>query len=254
MVTRLLEATDICKSFGTRQVLHRASLHVNEGETMVIIGPSGSGKTTLLRCLNWLETPDTGSIRLRGETIGRDARNRTRPEAELSRQRSRIGFVFQRFNLFAHLSALDNVAMGPRRVLGLSLEDARERARNELARVHLQSHVDKRPSQLSGGQQQRVAIARALAMKPELILFDEPTSALDPETVGEVLDIMKKLALEGMTMIVVTHEMSFAQRVANWVVVFENGAILEEGPPTQIFDNPTVARTRDFLGHLGWNG
>ena len=250
MVTTLLEATDICKSFGARQVLHGASLRVNEGETVVIIGPSGSGKTTLLRCLNWLETPDTGSIRLRGETIGRDDRARARPEAELSRQRSRIGFVFQRFNLFAHLSALDNVAMGPRRVLGLSLEDARERARSELARVHLQSHVDKRPSQLSGGQQQRVAIARALAMKPELILFDEPTSALDPELVTEVVDVMREMAAAGMTMVAVTHEMRFARSTADRVVFMDEGAVVEEGSPEQIFDAPEGERTRRFLAHL----
>jgi len=250
MVNTLLQATDICKTFGARQVLHSASLGVNEGETVVVIGPSGSGKTTLLRCLNWLETPDAGSVSLRGETIGRDAAGRVRNEAELSRQRSRIGFVFQRFNLFAHLSALDNVAMGPRRVLGLSPDEARERARVELTRVHLQTHLDKRPSQLSGGQQQRVAIARALAMQPELILFDEPTSALDPELVTEVVDVMRELAEAGMTMVAVTHEMRFARSAANRVVFMDEGAVVEEGSPEQIFDAPQTERTRRFLAHL----
>ncbi len=250
MVTTVLEASDICKTFGTRQVLHSASLGVNEGETVVVIGPSGSGKTTLLRCLNWLETPDSGSISLRGETIGRDAAGRNRPEAELSRQRSRIGFVFQRFNLFAHLSALDNVAMGPRRVLGVPTEEARERARKELARVHLQNHIDKRPSQLSGGQQQRVAIARALAMQPELILFDEPTSALDPELVTEVVDVMRELAEAGMTMVAVTHEMRFARSTADRVVFMDEGRVVEQGSPKQIFDAPQVDRTQRFLAHL----
>jgi polar amino acid transport system ATP-binding protein len=250
MVTPLLEAQAVCKSYGQRQVLHGASLAVGQGETVVIIGPSGSGKTTLLRCLNWLETPDTGSIRLRGETIGRDPRGKARPEAELSRQRSRIGFVFQRFNLFAHLSALDNVAMGPRRVLGLSTAQARERARTELARVHLESHVDKRPSQLSGGQQQRVAIARALAMQPELILFDEPTSALDPELVSEVVDVMRELAEGGMTMVAVTHEMRFARSTADRVVFMDEGAVVEQGTPENIFDAPQTERARRFLAHL----
>ena len=223
---------------------------VSPGETVVVIGPSGSGKTTLLRCLNWLEIPDSGSIQLRGEIVGRDAQGRNRSEAELSRQRSRIGFVFQRFNLFSHLSALDNVAMGPRRVLGLSLNAARERARTEMARVHLQQHVDKRPSQLSGGQQQRVAIARALAMQPELILFDEPTSALDPELVTEVVDVMRELAEAGMTMVAVTHEMRFARSTADRVVFMDEGAVVEQGSPERIFDAPEMERTQRFLAHL----
>lgn len=250
MVTTVLEATCLCKSFGARQVLHEASLSVNEGESVVIIGPSGSGKTTMLRCLNWLETPDKGTIQLRGEIIGRDDCGRDRPEAELSRQRSRIGFVFQRFNLFAHLSALDNVAMGPRRALGLSPAEARERASEELTRVHLQDHLDKRPSQLSGGQQQRVAIARALAMQPELILFDEPTSALDPELVTEVVDVMRELAHAGMTLVVVTHEMRFARSTADRVLFMDAGAVVEQGTPEAIFDAPQLARTQRFLAHL----
>ena len=250
MVKPVLQATDVCKSFGGRQVLQDAALTVSEGESVVLIGPSGSGKTTFLRCLNWLETPDTGRIRLRGELIGRGVDGRPHGEAELSRQRSRIGFVFQRFNLFAHLSALDNVALGPRRVLGRSLEEARERARVELERVHLGQHLDKRPAQLSGGQQQRVAIARALAMRPELILFDEPTSALDPELVTEVVDVMRELAEGGMTMVVVTHEMRFARQTADRVVFMDGGLVIEQGPPEQIFDAPQTERTRRILGHL----
>ncbi|RCW76353.1 amino acid ABC transporter ATP-binding protein [Pseudorhodoferax soli] len=250
MVKPVLQATDVCKSFGGRQVLHDAALTVAEGETVVLIGPSGSGKTTFLRCLNWLETPDSGRIRLRGDLIGRDVDGREHSEAALSRQRSRIGFVFQRFNLFAHQSALDNVAMGPRRVLGIQAEEARERARAELARVHMSQHIDKRPSQLSGGQQQRVAIARALAMRPELILFDEPTSALDPELVTEVVDVMRELAVGGMTMVVVTHEMRFARQTADRVIFMDGGLVIEQGPPEQIFDAPQAERTQRFLGHL----
>ena len=246
----VLAATGITKAYGGRTVLRGASLEVSEGETVVIIGPSGSGKTTLLRCLNWLETPDAGDVTLRGERIGRDARGRLLPEAALARQRARFGFVFQRFNLFAHLSALDNVAIGPRRVLGVAPGEARERARAELARVHLAAHVDKRPSQLSGGQQQRVAIARALAMRPELILFDEPTSALDPELVTEVVDVMRELAQAGMTLVAVTHEMRFARSTADRVVFMDEGAVVETGAPARIFDAPEQDRTRRFLAHL----
>jgi polar amino acid transport system ATP-binding protein len=246
----LLLAEGITKAYGGRTVLRGASLSVDEGETIVIIGPSGSGKTTLLRCLNWLETPDAGSVVLRGEAIGRDASGRALSEATVARQRSRIGFVFQRFNLFAHLSALENVAIGPRRVLGETADAARERARAELDRVHLASHVDKRPSQLSGGQQQRVAIARALAMRPELILFDEPTSALDPELVTEVVDVMRELADAKMTMVAVTHEMRFARAAADRVVFMDEGAVVETGTPERIFDAPDTDRTRRFLAHL----
>jgi len=168
--------------------------------------------------------------------------------------RQRMGMVFQSFELFPHKSALDNVAMGPITVLGMREAEAKARAMALLEKVGLSAKAGNFPANLSGGQQQRVAIARALAMEPEVMLFDEPTSALDPETVGEVLSVMQKLAQEGMTMIVVTHEMGFARRVADWVVVFESGAIIEQGPPAQIFEHPTVERTRDFLGHLGWNG
>jgi polar amino acid transport system ATP-binding protein len=249
-MTIVLQAAGLTKSFNQRTILRDVSFSVNEGETSVIIGPSGSGKTTLLRCLNWLETPEAGAVLLRGESVGRDASGRELSEAVLARQRSRIGFVFQRFNLFAHLSALDNVAIGPQRVLGLSPKQARERARAELARVHLAGHVDKRPSQLSGGQQQRVAIARTLAMQPDLILFDEPTSALDPELVTEVVDVMRELAQTGLTMVAVTHEMRFARSAADRVVFMDDGAIVEEGTPEQIFDTPANERTRRFLAHL----
>jgi polar amino acid transport system ATP-binding protein len=248
--TPVLQVDGLGKQFGGRTVLRGASLQVAEGETVVIIGPSGSGKTTLLRCLNWLETPDEGRVLLRGEAIGRTAAGKDLPESKLAAQRARFGFVFQRFNLFAHLSALDNVAIGPQRVLGLSAAAARERARAQLDRVHLATHVDKRPSQLSGGQQQRVAIARALAMQPELILFDEPTSALDPELVTEVVDVMAELAACGMTMVAVTHEMRFARSAADRVIFIDEGVVVEEGPPAQIFDAPLNERTRRFLSHL----
>ena len=238
---------NVRKLYGDFVALNGVSLQVNKGEVMCLIGPSGSGKSTLLRCTNALETIDGGRVLLDGVPL--PAR-----ESEVRKVRQRMGMVFQSFELFPHKSALDNVAMGPVTVLGMPLADARARAQALLEKVGLADKAGNFPANLSGGQQQRVAIARALAMEPEVMLFDEPTSALDPETVGEVLNVMQKLAHEGMTMIVVTHEMSFARRVADWVVVFESGAILEQGPPTQIFDAPTVARTRDFLGHLGWNG
>ena len=238
---------NVRKLYGDFVALNDVSLQVNKGEVMCLIGPSGSGKSTLLRCTNVLETLNGGRVLLDGVPLP------TR-EKDIRKVRQRMGMVFQSFELFPHKTALDNVAMGPITVLGMSVKEARTRAMALLDKVGLVSKAESFPAYLSGGQQQRVAIARALAMEPEVMLFDEPTSALDPETVGEVLNVMKKLAQEGMTMIVVTHEMSFAQRVANWVVVFENGAIMEEGPPAQIFDHPTVARTRDFLGHLGWNG
>ncbi|WP_313462725.1 amino acid ABC transporter ATP-binding protein [Achromobacter sp.] len=233
------------KVYGDFVALADVSLQVNKGEVMCLIGPSGSGKSTLLRCTNALEKLDGGRVLLDGVALPES-------ESDVRRVRQRMGMVFQSFELFPHKSALDNVAMGPITVLGMTPDAARAMAL--LEKVGLASKAGNFPANLSGGQQQRVAIARALAMEPEVMLFDEPTSALDPETVGEVLNVMKKLAQEGMTMIVVTHEMSFARRVANWVVVFENGAILEQGPPTQIFDNPQVARTRDFLSHLGWEG
>lgn len=246
----LLQIDRLSKRFGDKTVLDSVSLDVAEAETVVLIGPSGSGKTTLLRCVNHLEIPSDGIVRLRGVRVGLDERGAELPEREAARQRSRIGFVFQRFNLFPHLSALDNVAIGPRKVLGLSASEARERAAAQLKKVFLAEHQHKRPGQLSGGQQQRVAIARALAMQPELILFDEPTSALDPELVKEVLDAMRALAAEGMTMMVVTHEMSFARQVANRVVFMDGGKIIEQGHPEQIFSTPREPRLKEFLQHL----
>jgi len=235
------------KLYGDFVALQGVSLQVHKGEVMCLIGPSGSGKSTLLRCTNALETIDGGQVLVDGVPL-------PKRESEVRQVRRRMGMVFQSFELFPHKSALDNVAMGPITVLGMPEDEARRRAQALLEKVGLGSKAGNFPANLSGGQQQRVAIARALAMEPEVMLFDEPTSALDPETVGEVLSVMQKLAQEGMTMIVVTHEMGFARRVADWVVVFESGAIIEQGPPSQIFENPTVERTRDFLGHLGWNG
>ena len=238
------------KRYGDKTILTSVSLDVRKGEAIVLIGPSGSGKTTMLRCMNFLEVPDGGVIRLKGERIGRNDNEGVRCEAELAKQRQRIGFVFQRFNLFAHLSALDNVAIGPQRVLGLRREEALKRAEKALNKVHLGQHSGKRPAQLSGGQQQRVAIARALAMEPDVILFDEPTSALDPELVNEVLDVMRELAESHMTMVIVTHEMSFARNVAHRVVFMDSGAIVEQGTPEEVFGSPTQERTKKFLQHL----
>ena len=238
---------NVRKNYGAFTALHGVSLQVEPGEVVCLIGPSGSGKSTLLRCTNGLEAIDGGRIVFEGETLP------SRPK-ELARMRRRMGMVFQNFELFPHKTALDNVATGPIAVLGTDRRTARAQAAALLDKVGLADKADNLPVKLSGGQQQRVAIARALAMKPEMMLFDEPTSALDPETVGEVLTVMKRLAEEGMTMLVVTHEMSFARRVAHRVVVFERGQVVEEGPPAQIFDAPETQRTRDFLGHLGWQG
>jgi polar amino acid transport system ATP-binding protein len=246
-MTVVLDYRDVRKTFGNFVALHGVSMQVRKQEVVCLIGPSGSGKSTLLRCTNGLETLDGGEIRLDDVPLPRN-------ETGMRDVRRRMGMVFQSFELFPHRTVIANVMMGPVTVLRLPRAEARARAEALLEKVGLAEKAESHPASLSGGQQQRVAIARALAMQPEVMLFDEPTSALDPETVGEVLSVMKRLADEGMTMIVVTHEMSFARRVANRVVVFERGAIVEEGPPRQIFDAPTVARTRDFLGHLGWHG
>ena len=245
MVVPVIQAQAIRKSFGEVPVLHGVSLDVAAGETVVIIGASGSGKTTFLRCLNRLEEPSDGAVRLDGDLVGASG-----SEKQVADQISQFGFVFQRFNLFPHLTARDNVAIGPEKVRGLSRVEARALAKQELTRVHMRDHAAKRPAELSGGQQQRVAIARALAMKPRVMLFDEPTSALDPELVQEVLDVMKGLAREGMTMVVVTHEMSFAREVADRVIYMENGLIIEEGPPEQLFRAPKSEGAQRFLRHL----
>jgi polar amino acid transport system ATP-binding protein len=251
----LLSVRDLRKSYGDHEILKGISFDLMAGETLVLIGPSGSGKTTVLRCLNHLETPSGGEITLAGDTIGGSyvgeaARWEPMSETKLALQRRKFGFVFQRFNLFPHLTALQNVAIGSRKVLGLSKTAAEARAAEQLARVSLAGHMDKLPSQLSGGQQQRVAIARALAMEPRLILFDEPTSALDPELVNEVLDVIGALAREGMTMIVVTHEMSFARKVADRLIFMADGNIVEEGPPEDIFSAPREEKTKRFLTHV----
>ena len=243
----ILSFEAISKIYGSMVALDGISLQVHRGEVVCLIGPSGSGKSTLLRCANALEAADCGKIVFDGEEVRVDRR-------DIRQIRRRMGMVFQNFELFPHLTALRNVAIGPGTVLNTSPDDAERQAMELLRKVGLVDHAAKYPSQLSGGQQQRVAIARALAMHPDLMLFDEPTSALDPETIGEVLSVMKHLADEGMTMVVVTHEMDFARRVADWVVVFDKGRLVEEGPPRQIFEAATVARTRDFLSHLGWHG
>jgi polar amino acid transport system ATP-binding protein len=243
----ILSVTDVRKRYGQVQALNGVSLEVHRGEVVCLIGPSGSGKSTLLRTINALEPIDDGKVMFDGTDV--HAR-----QTDLRRVRQRMGMVFQNFELFPHMTALANVAVGPRKILMLPAEEANERARALLEKVGLADKVRMRPAELSGGQQQRVAIARALAMQPDMMLFDEPTSALDPETIGEVLSVMKGLADEGMTMVVVTHEMTFAARVAQRVAVFDQGAMVEIGPPKQIFEAPTAARTHDFLKHLGWDG
>jgi polar amino acid transport system ATP-binding protein len=237
----LVDVEDVARRYPTGvEALQGVSLVAHEGEVVCVIGPSGSGKSTLLRCINGLEPIDRGRI-LFG---GREVRVKGREAREIRRQ---IGMVFQSFELFPHMSALANVGEGPRTVLRMARGEVELRAREFLAKVGLADKAESLPAQLSGGQQQRVAIARALAMQPRAMLFDEVTSALDPETVGEVLNVMQQLAREGMTMLVVTHEMAFARDVADWVVVMENGRVLEEGTPARIFRTPRLARTREFL-------
>jgi polar amino acid transport system ATP-binding protein len=238
---------DVKKRFGNFVALSGVSMEVRRGQVVCLIGPSGSGKSTLLRCTNGLELIDGGEITLDGELLPHDWDG-------MRRVRQRMGMVFQNFELFPHKTALGNVMVGPMRVLKQPRQAAEQRAMELLGKVGLADKAASYPAQLSGGQQQRVAIARALAMDPEIMLFDEPTSALDPETIGEVLNVMKQLAEEGMTMIVVTHEMTFARRVGDWIVVMDRGAIVEQGLPEQIFDAPTKERTRDFFSHLGWSG
>ena len=249
----MVKAEQVHKSFGSLEVLRGIDLEVASGEVMCLIGPSGSGKSTCLRLINHLEMLDAGRVWVDGELVGyRQEGDKLyqRKENEICAQRSEIGMVFQRFNLFPHLSVLDNVTIGPIRVKGANKSEAKERARALLDRVGLSAKVDAYPSQLSGGQQQRVAIARALAMDPKLMLFDEPTSALDPELVGEVLEVMQVLAEEGMTMIVVTHEMGFARQAADQVVFMDEGRVLEAGVPDAVLGNPSNERLRSFLSKV----
>ena len=241
----LLEYKHVHKTFGAFKALDDISLNIYPGEVVCFIGPSGSGKSTLLRGTNGLDPFDGGEVFFEGQAL-------PRKQSEVRKVRQRMGMVFQNFELFPHKTALQNVAIGPITVLKRDRAEAEQQAMALLAKVGLADKADNYPVNLSGGQQQRVAIARALAMQPEVLLFDEPTSALDPETIGEVLSVMKALADEGRTMVIVTHEMSFARRVADWVIVFERGKLLEEGPPEQIFEAPQVERTKEFLSHLGW--
>ena len=248
-----LSARAVTKAFGVHQVLGGVSLDVARGEVVCIIGPSGSGKSTFLRCLNFLEVPNSGGIWLEGERVGcREVEGVLweLPAAQLARQRASMGMVFQRFNLFGHLTALDNVALPLRLVRGRAQAQARAQARDVLGSVGLARFVHHRPSQLSGGQQQRVAIARAVAMQPKVLLFDEPTSALDPELVHEVLSVMTALAREGMTMVVVTHEIGFAREVSGRVAFMDAGVIVEEGPSGQVLGRPVEPRTRAFLSKI----
>ena len=249
----MVKAEAVCKRFGRLEVLKGISLEVRGGEVMCLLGPSGSGKSTFLRCINHLEKIDSGRLSVDGELVGyRQLGERLHElrEAEVARKRAEIGMVFQHFNLFPHMTALENVTCAPIRVKGEPSDQAREHARELLGRVGLEDKLTAYPSQLSGGQQQRVAIARALAMHPKLMLFDEPTSALDPELVGDVLAAMKQLAAEGMTMVVVTHEMGFAREVADTAVFMDGGVVVESGDPAEVLANPRHERTRSFLSKV----
>ncbi len=239
----VVNVTGLNKSFGNNHVLRGIDLHVQRGEVVCIIGPSGSGKSTLLRCVNMLEKPTGGSIVVLGREL-------THIDCDIDEARTKIGMVFQQFNLFPHMTALENIAVAQRKVLGRSKPEAEMKGLQLLARVGLTEKADAYPGQLSGGQQQRVAIARALAMDPDVMLFDEATSALDPELVGDVLNVMKNLAEEGMTMLVVTHEMGFASNVATRVVFMDGGVIVEEGPPSQVIAAPKEERTQSFLSSV----
>lgn len=253
MTSPMIEASGVTKSFGAVQVLKGVDLVVNKGDVACLIGPSGSGKSTFLRCINHLEKHDAGNLLVDGEFVGYERRGNTLRELsdrQICAERSQIGMVFQRFNLFGHLSALENVTLGPIHVRGESPAAARDRAMTLLSSVGLAEKANVYPSQLSGGQQQRVAIARALAMEPKLMLFDEPTSALDPELVGEVLEAMKELANDGMTMVVVTHEMGFAREVANQLFFMDDGIVQESGDPREVLANPQTERFASFLSKV----
>ena len=253
MTDLMVDAKNIAKHYGNIEVLKGVNLQVKRGEVTCLIGPSGSGKSTLLRCINHLEKHDAGELFVDGNLVGyelKDNKLYERKSNEICQSRSEIGMVFQRFNLFAHLTVLDNITIGMIRVRGIAPDKAAEKAKELLRRVGLENKESNYPSQLSGGQQQRVAIARALAMEPKLMLFDEPTSALDPELVGEVLDVMKDLANSGMTMIVVTHEMGFAREVADTVYFLDQGVIEESGEPQQVLSNPRSERLQGFLSKV----
>ena len=239
----MIDVKNLTKSFGNLEVLKGVSQHISKGERVVLIGPSGSGKSTFLRCLNLLETPTSGEIIFEGQSITDD-------KCDINKIRQKMGMVFQHFNLFPNMTILKNITLAPVRTGLMSREQAEKEARELLKRVGLEDKADSYPAQLSGGQKQRIAIVRALCMKPEVMLFDEPTSALDPEMVGEVLDVMKELAKSGMTMVCVTHEMGFAREVADRVLFMDEGKILEEGTPGEIFTNPKEQRTKDFLNKV----
>ncbi|AQP39461.1 amino acid ABC transporter ATP-binding protein [Anaerostipes hadrus] len=239
----MIDVKNLHKYFGSLEVLKGIDCHIDKGECVCVIGPSGSGKSTFLRCLNLLETPTKGDIVI-------DDMHLTEKDFDVDAMRKRVGMVFQHFNLFPHLTILENVTLAPIRHKMMTEEQAKEKAMELLNRVGVGDKADNYPAQLSGGQKQRVAIARSLALSPEVMLFDEPTSALDPEMVGEVLEVMKQLAHEGMTMVVVTHEMGFAREVANRVFFMDGGGILEEGTPEQIFDHPQEERTKTFLSKV----
>jgi len=253
MTGPMVRAEGVHKRFGQLEVLKGIDLEVQRGEVMCMLGPSGSGKSTFLRCINHLENINAGRLYVDGELVGyRESRGKLYElsEREVIRKRAEIGMVFQHFNLFPHMTALENVTLAPVRVLNLPRDEARKRATKLLSQVGLADKIDVYPVALSGGQQQRVAIARALAMQPKLMLFDEPTSALDPELVGDVLDSMRQLARDGMTMIVVTHEMGFAREVADTAVFMDAGVVVESGKPADVLDNPQHERTRAFLGRV----
>ena len=239
----MIQASNLQKSFNKLHVLNGIDIKIEQGEVVVIIGPSGSGKSTFLRCLNLLEEPNGGEVIFEGISI-------TDKNNDINRLREKMGMVFQQFNLFPHMTVLENITLAPRKVKKLTKEAADEIAFGLLKRIGLEDKAYTYPNQLSGGQKQRIAIARALAMSPDVMLFDEPTSALDPEMVGEVLDVMKKLASEGMTMVVVTHEMGFAREVGDRVLFMDEGRIVEEGSPKEVFSNPRNTRTKDFLGKV----
>jgi len=239
----VIKVIDLHKYFGELEVLRGMSEQVNRGEVISIIGPSGSGKSTFLRCLNLLEEPTSGHVYIEGTDI-------TDPSTDINKLREKVGMVFQQFNLFPHKSVLENITLAPVKLGKMSVEEANAKAAELLKRVGLEDKIAEYPSRLSGGQKQRVAIARALAMNPDIMLFDEPTSALDPEMVGEVLDVIKKLASEGMTMVVVTHEMGFAREVSNRVLFIDEGVIVENKPPDELFGNPQNERTKDFLSKV----